>query len=227
MKSFQPFEGMVHLNGSVLCAIDIETTSLNVDTAEILEICILPLGKYFEIHDKAPMFHLKMRPHNIDAIDFESLRINRTELSEIITRGVDQEEGADLLNTWFEQLGLSIHKKIIPLGHNYNNFDKFVIRNWVGPKNYEYIFDIRVRDTMSAAIWINDRSFFCAEKIPFPKLKLVDMCRYLKIERGDLHTAIGDCLVAAKIYKAMMGVMIGLMPEIDDSTTAQDLISKK
>ena len=35
--------GMIHLNGNILCAVDVETTGLEVGFHEIWQIAVLPL----------------------------------------------------------------------------------------------------------------------------------------------------------------------------------------
>ncbi len=196
---------MVHLNSNLLCAIDTETTGLDHTVHEIIEIAIIPLNHDLRAHPKLMPFHLKLRPDRPEDADEKAMSCNKAELSQLILNGVNSVTAADMLEKWFKALPIPDGKRIVPLGYNYIAFDCLFIKEWLGPANYEYMFDHNVRDTFVVANYMNDRSYFVNEKQPFPKLRLGTVADQLLIKNPAPHTALGDAYTAALCYRALMG----------------------
>lgn len=196
---------MVHLNQNLLCAIDTETTGLDPAKHEIIEVAIIPLNCDLTAHPKLVPFHMKLRPTRPEDVDPRAMSCNKVELTQLILNGVNPITAADMLEKWFKTLPLPDGKKIVPLGHNYIGFDSLFMREWLGPANYDHMFDYNVRDTLPVAHYINDRSFFQDEKQPFPQLTLRYLSAQLLIKNPAPHTALGDAYTAALCYRALMG----------------------
>lgn len=213
MRVVGPVPGMIHTNGNLLCAVDCETTSLDHDKCEILELAILPLDICLNIAPEVSPFHIFMRPDFPEDINPESLAVSKTSLTEIMKMGVSQDEGTDLFYTWFDSLKMPLNRKIMPLGHNFANFDKPVLQKWLSPKGYDHYFHWHIRDTLIAALYQNDRAYFQMQAHPFSELNLTHICRALNISRKDAHSALGDCISVQKVYREMMLTVLGMNPE--------------
>lgn len=198
---------MKHLNGDLLCAVDIETTGLDSTKHEIYQIAILPLNGSLKTHAHHRIFDIVLRPDNVDDIDWEGMdkNNNRKDVLHALTHGIDQSMGAELLVDWFERLRLPEKKRIVPLAHNWAGIDREFIGKWLGPLTYQSIFHFHYRDLMSAALYLNDRADAQIEQVPFPKVSLQYLCSQLGIERnGRAHTALDDCVVTAECYKKLL-----------------------
>ncbi len=197
---------MKHLNGNMLCAMDIETTGLDVHNHEIYQIAIVPLDAYFRRHPKYKFFDMTLQPQKEESIDWQGMKKNNNQddVRAALLTGIHPDEADELLVKWFNRLHLGEDRKLIPLAHNWAGIDKVFIQKWLGPKTFELIFHHQYRDTMEAAIYINDRAGHRGEAAPFFNLQLGDLCNYLKIERGRLHTAIEDSCLTAEIYNRLL-----------------------
>jgi DNA polymerase III epsilon subunit-like protein len=192
---------MLHLNGNLLCAIDCETTGLYVGTHEICEICILPLDGDLKVRRDVIPFNLFIKPEK--DVNVDSLAVSQTTLFEIIQKGMDKYEAADLFQEWYDKLKLPEFKRISPLAHNWP-FDREFIREWLGVKCFEQTIDGRFRDTMSTALAINDLYDRKNEMIPYPKVKLSYIASCLKLDYDRVHNALDDCVLTAKVYRELL-----------------------
>jgi len=199
---------MQHLNGDLLCAIDIETTGTDPSKHEIIQICILPLDSNIEpIKDLLP-FYIEMKPDYLERIEPEAASVNRITMAKIALRGFDHMKASDMLEDWVNKINLpytkyGTRKRLVPLGQNYT-FDRSFIMNWLGLSLYEELFDVRYRDTMTAALFLNDRSSFVSEPVPFPKVNLAYLANQLNVPHEHAHDALQDCLVVAQVYRKML-----------------------
>lgn len=194
---------MNHLNGNIICAVDCETTGLDFEKHEIVEIAFLPLDYELRIRKDVPFFDIKIRPENIEDIDWQAFKVSNTDFYKLQESGMDKWEAADLFVEWCEKLKLPENKRIMPLAQNWN-FDSIFIKKWLGPKTFEFYIDGRYRDTMTTALYLNDRAYHKGEQIPFPKVNLSYLASQLKISHDRAHTALGDCMVTAEIYKEIL-----------------------
>lgn len=204
---------MQHWNGNQVCVIDTETTGLESGWHDMIQICILPLDSNFEPRKDILPFYINLKPEHPERADPEALKINGLKLAELALNASDQEKAKDLLRGWINKLQLPFtkygtRKRIIPLGQNFG-FDRPFIQEWIGHEEYAELFDYHYRDTMVAALYMNDRAAMHAEKVPFSKVNLKYLASTLKIQYERRHDALEDCIVCAKVYKRM--VMEGLL----------------
>lgn len=196
---------MLHFNADTLCAIDCETTGLDPDIHEILELCIMPLDP----RSLKPLEHFRVfiKPESLATIDPKAMSVNKLDLDKIMKYGKSHTEALDLFDKWFEHtIGdnkFGTKAKIMPLGHNYP-FDRGFLMKFFGPKLYDIYFDYRIRDTAIAANFLNDHAFWHGERVPFNKVNLQWLAKKFNIEVIGGHTALGDCLLVSKIYKEMI-----------------------
>ena len=211
---------MTHLNGNLLCAIDIETSGLVCGVHEILEICVLPLDHDLEPIMKPLPFHQMLRPENVDAIDMEAIRIykqpdnnldyshlvtSKEKVAKCVTQGMDKHTAADKFVDWFHKLNLAPFKRIMALGHNLCGIDIPFIKEWLGNETWELCFSPLVRDTMVCSLFLNDIAEAQLDpKLPFAKNNLSYLCSQLGVERLRSHTAFDDAVATSQCYKRMI-----------------------
>ena len=198
-------KSMVHWNGHQLCAIDIETTGLDPNWHEMIQIAILPLDSNIQPLDGSLPFYLKVCPEHPERADKKAMEVNQMNFADIAIRGVDREMAKDMLRDWIADLELPVtkggfSKKVMPLGQNYA-FDKGFLQSWLGVEQYDEFFFYHYKDTMIATEYLNDRAAMHAEKVPFSKNGLSYLCNLLKVKRERSHDALQDCLATAEVYR--------------------------
>lgn len=200
----------VHLNGNIMCAIDIETSGLVPGFHDIWQIAIIPVAPNLEVNKQLRYFTAKMqlrRPQNVDP-----QAMSQNQIADVTNNGSDSDRVEERLREWFESLPLLPGKRIVPLGHNYANHDRPFIMDWLGgPASYQEFFRSDHRDTMTFALMLNDVADWHNEKIPFPKWGLNYLCRYLGFPQEGAHDAIMDALTTIEVYRKMMRYRDDLM----------------
>lgn len=191
---------MLHMNGHLLCAVDVETTGREVGTHDIVEIAIVPLNHLIEPYKKYRPFHMKLKPKRPENVDNRALGKSGLKLADLILDGFDPWKAADYLEEWFNRLNLPIRHNLVPLAHNWP-FDRDFIKEWLGPLTFEYIFHGHYRDTMQIASFLNDRAYDKKEPYVYAKIGLEALCLRMGIENKMPHRALYDCLATAEIYK--------------------------
>lgn len=197
---------MKHLNGNLICSIDIETTGLNAFEHEIYQLAVVPLDNMLNPHPRYLPFLVNMKPDKVETIDWDGVKkvggTNR--LKEALKTGIDKFKCADYLVEWFDALKLPEFKKICPLAQNWAGIDKAFIQEWLGQQTFDMLFSPWYRDTMSAALFLNDRADILNERVPFPKVNLSYLCSQLNVPHVRAHDATADALVTAEVYKKLI-----------------------
>jgi DNA polymerase III epsilon subunit-like protein len=193
-----------HLNGNLMCAIDCETTGLQYNKHDIIQIAIIPVTPGFEPNLDIDYFHCFIKPRRPENIDLESNKVNRGRVVEAINNGMEPDTAEERLREWFAKLNLPFKKGIVPLGSNYA-FDRDFIMDWLGgPLSYQEFFRNDYRDTMLTALMLNDMAAWAEDTIPFPKTGLAYLCNLLGVEHPNAHDAVGDCLATIEAYRRLM-----------------------
>jgi DNA polymerase III epsilon subunit-like protein len=200
-------KSMLHWNGDQVCVVDTETTGLRPGWHEIVQICILPLDSNFKPRQDAFPFYIEMKPDHPERTDPKAMQINKLSLAKISQRGKCREAAKELLEHWFDGLGLPMgkygsRKRIIPLAQNWP-FDKAFIEAWLGPETFGDFFHPRYRDTMAVANYLNDHAAMHAETVPFSKTNLAWLAKQYEISHNRAHDALADCLTTAEVYRKM------------------------
>jgi DNA polymerase III epsilon subunit-like protein len=201
-------KSMQHWNGYQLCAIDTETTGLEPGWNEIVQLAIVPLDSQIKPRKDVLPLNMFIKPEHPERAYKEAMKVNKMTLAELAIKGFDSDKARDLLTEWVDKLDLPYtkhgnRKKIIPLGQNYG-FDRGFISHWLGLDEYERMFHYHYRDTMIASHYLNDRSAFHAEPVPFPKSNLSYLAKTLSIDHSGAHDALADCLMSAEVYRQMI-----------------------
>lgn len=191
---------MVHLNGNVLAAVDVETTGLQARFHDPIQVCVLPLDANLEPYC-VPfyMFIQPKRPHNRQPGAFNTTKIKQSD----IDGALDSERTAGLFDEWFLKLNLPLNKSLIPLAHNWI-FDYGFMEDWLGYEAMNHYFFGHYRDTMAAALFSNDFAEFRSERHPHPRLGLGSLCEVLGVENPNPHDALGDSIATARCYREMI-----------------------
>lgn len=194
----------VNLNGHLLCAIDCETSGRKAGYHDIIQLAVLPLTPDLEPSRVFPPFIAFIKPKWPDRVDPELPPKMRQLFVDACTNGIEAWTCVDRFAEWFYKLKLPERKMIVPLGHNYSNFDKPFIQEWLGgPESYDEFFRSDSRDTMTSALFINDACNANGIRIPFPKYNMTYLCNILNIAHPGPHDAVADAFVTAKVYKKM------------------------
>ncbi len=209
MKSPRLHPMPTHVNGNMICSIDVETTGLDWNKHDIIEIAVIPLDNQYQPQKTVMPFCLTMRPRRPENVQMDALRVNRQEYTKILTNSLDAMRVADLFVEWFEKLNLGLGRRISPLAHNWV-FDREFIKDWLGPLTFELIFDGRYRDTQVAAAYANDVADMNSRPCPYPKINLSYLCTQLKIDHSDAHRALPDARVTAEVYREMVMRGVGV-----------------
>ncbi len=196
---------MIHLNGNIMAAVDVETTGLDPKKHDLIQVCVLPLDSDMQPNKEFTPFYIDLRPERVENIDYQAMEITKVRLNKLILTGLDPFQAVDLFYAWFKKLPLGVNKRISSLAHNWP-FDRGFLIEWLGISMFEEIFDGRFRDTMAATLYCNDRAAFNAERYPYPKHGLKYIATTLGVEYDDAtaHDAMNDCIVTAKVYRSMI-----------------------
>lgn len=198
-----PHSSMVHLNGNLLCAVDVETTGLTAGFHDVIQLAILPLDSCIKPLKTIMPFYVNMKPKRPENVEKAAARTHRIDMANLIINGLDPWKAVDLFEEWFERLNLPVGKKIVPLAHNWV-FDRSFVIDWLGDLSFQHFFDYHYRDSMTAALFCNDRADHHNERIPYPKVSLSYCSSELRVENINAHDALSDCVTTAEVYRRML-----------------------
>ncbi len=156
-----------------------------------------------------------MRPEYFDRIEPEALKVNGKTMEELQESPERSATVADFVNWFYTAISSYKLKVIAPLGHNWGGFDKGFVSAWLDP-TFQHVksrggalgafFHYHGRDSMVAAQYINDRvvqRMGNNHTIPFRYTSLGKLAETLGIETPAAHTALGDALTTAAVYKKL------------------------
>lgn len=201
------YQGMTHLTGNLLAAIDFETTGRRPGYHEIIQIAITPLNHELQSHPDAPIFYLNIRPNHPERCEKGAFYVHGIDLDMLQLHAPSQDRAVDLLCDWFNNLDLPQNRVVVPLAHNWA-FESAFLKGWLGPDLVDQMFHSHGRDSMGLAAAINDRAFFQGEKVVFPKLGLVALAAQLGIEYENAHDALADCGATAELYRRLLTIYL-------------------
>lgn len=194
---------MQHLNGNIICAVDVETTGFKVGYHDIWQIAVLPLDADMVPNKSLMPFYMDMALRFPDHVDPKAVKLTKVDFARRMQRAHNCWDVADLFDEWFQRLELPTYKKICPLAQNWP-FDKSFIKEWLGDETFEQLFSPHYRDTMTAALFENDVAGFRHEKVPYSKVNLAYLGSTLKVKNEKHHDALQDCITTAEIYRRQL-----------------------
>lgn len=196
-------KSMMHLNGNLLCAVDVETTGLIPGHHDIWQVAILPLDSFIKPLTTVLPFYMNMKIRCPEHIEPKAIKLPREDFARSQQCAIEPFSCADLLDEWFNRLRLPIHKKIIPLAQNWP-FDRSFLIEWLGILSFEHIFNPVFRDTMVAAAFDSDLSDFKSEPILFTQHNLPFISTRLGVKNLKPHDALQDAITTAECYRRML-----------------------
>jgi DNA polymerase III epsilon subunit-like protein len=191
---------MPHLRGHEIAAVDVETTGVDSNFHEVVQIGLVLLDQ--DLNPTEKRFYHNIRPDYPGRIDPGAVAINQLTM-DILDEAPSQLQVADWLLEWYEGLNLGMGAKLIPLAHNWT-FEYRFLSAWLGSKLRDEIFHFHPRDAMVYALGINDRYGLCGA-VPFEKVSLAYLCDFFGIVNEKPHDALADAIAEAKVYKALLG----------------------
>lgn len=203
---------MQHFNNNLLCAIDVETTGLDPDVNEIVQLAILPLDSEFAPLKSIQPVNFYIKPtHPISYYRGQGdLTCGMKAIERACKIGVDAFTVADMIaDSWFPRLLKIGLKQILPLAHNWI-FDSAFIKRFFGPKTFELMFHFHYRDSMAIATFLNDVAAIQRQPYPFARMGLNNLLNALGMERISDHDALTDCLYTAKVYQQLARIYMDL-----------------
>lgn len=198
-------DGLMNLNGNVMCSIDFETTGLVAGYHDAIEVAIVPVGMDLRPSKKVVPFVTLLRPKDRypDSWTEEAARVHKIKREELAIHGREPFKAADDFEVWVQKLGLGPNKKIAPLAYNWP-FDRSFLIDWLCPKTFDFWIWHRYRDALPLVLALNDRAEQDGRDCPFPQTGLQDVRSRLSIPECSAHRALGDALVHIEVYRELM-----------------------
>ncbi len=200
---YNKYSSMQHLNGHLLCAVDVETTGLRPGYHDIWQIAILPLDATIKPLKGIHPFCMDIKLKYPERLDTKAVLLPMSEFVRRQTHAVEAFTCADLFDEWFDRLGLPLHKRIVPLAQNWP-FDREFLKEWIGMESFNQAFFPVYRDTMAAAAFDSDLCDFRSEKVLYSNYNLSFLCSKLDVQNAKAHDALQDCIATAECYRRML-----------------------
>lgn len=205
---------MIHWNGSRVCAIDTETTGLDPDYHEITQLAVVPLMADFTPDPDIIPFNCFIIPDHPERMSKAALRTHGVHMEKLREIGIASFEAVVMFEDWVEKLGLGFtaagRKKIIPLGQNYDGFDKQFLCKLLGREQYEEMFDYHSKDSGHVTNYLNDRIVMKGGKAPYPHISLSRVAHRMGIDNTKAHDALEDAYMCAEVYRRHLAADLGL-----------------
>ena len=194
----------------LFACIDTETSGLIAGYHNLLEVAVVPADKNFKPFLEP--FNVFIKPEN-NNISPEAIKVNGVDLDELNKTGMTVSESRQAWYDWYNKNVIENgYDIILPIGHNYAQFDYSFILHWLNGKNLEISHDKsiekfisrRCRDTMILAIAYNDIAEKLKLELPFPDVSQQTICKIFNIPQPNAHSAIADCYTTLKIWKTLI-----------------------
>ena len=182
---------------NIFAAIDLETTGLDPNNCEVLEIAIVPLNSDFTISTDIPEFSCRIRAEHPERADLTALNTNHLNPTE----GEKLSDVRAELMQWAMENGIT---SITPLAHNLA-FDMAFVKTAF--PEFSRIFTHHGRDSMRLAYILNDVLRVRGDEEMFSSGSLKSVKTVLDIEGEVQHHALEDARDAAHAYRKMIAML--------------------
>ena len=190
-----------HMDGHLLCEVDVETTGFVAGYHDVIQVAVLPLDADIKPITSIVPIHWKLQP-KYENIDPQAVDVHGLNMADLKLNGIDPYVAAAIFVEWWSKLGLGLDKRLIPLGHNYG-FDKAFMIDWLGQETYDLCFHYHHRDSMQAMMFLNDRACLQRNEFPFSKYSLRHLCSESGVVNERAHDALADCVATAECYRLL------------------------
>ena len=234
---------IAHLNGDIVCALDTETTGLDCNYHEIVQVAFVPLGDNFEPDDRIEPFYCTIKPEHPNRWDPAAARVNGLKETSA-NYGLDTYLALDHFIDWYDTLPLAdtmsapYHKRLVPLAKNWC-FDYGFLNKWFSVLDetddpaFDRYFNRRVaRDLQTVVHYVNDLAYGNIHEVPFNKTSLKSVCARMCISADGAHDALADAVMTAKAYSRLInmrmpyGIDFG-QTKYDNSVPVENTITAK
>lgn len=170
-----------------LAFVDIETTGLNLNEHEIIEIAAVIYDQKKDIIVRE--WEIKIAPKRLETAEQKALQLNGYIKNQNLYK--------NKLKPSLIKFN-SIIKNCILVGQNIN-FDVSFIKRDMNYLDIKPKYDYRKLDIMSMAwLYVNETDI--------PGLSLKKLCEHFNVSNADEHTALADCRRAFQIYNILKGL---------------------
>lgn len=197
------YSSLVHLNGNLLAAVDLETTGRRAGYHEIIQIAVVPLSSDIRPLAGVTPFYTTMKPLYPQRAERSATRVHGLPIDELALHAPPPDKVADLIVEWFGRLDLPFEKCLVPLAHNWA-FESAFLKAWLGLELAGRVFHSHARDAMLYALSLNDKAAFAGEPCPFNHVGLPSLCGKLKIHNPRPHDTLCDAIAEAEVYRVLL-----------------------
>ncbi len=197
------YSGLVHLNGNLMAAVDLETTGRRAGFHEIIQIAVVPLDSDLRPLKEVRPFYTTMKPLHPERQEKKSGYVHGLDINELVLHAPEPGRVQDLLIEWFERLELPFRKLLVPLAHNWA-FESSFLKAWLGVDLTDEIFHFHPRDSMTYAISLKDKAAFAGEPVPFDNVGLGSLAARFGVVNPRSHDALCDAIAEAEVYRALL-----------------------
>ena len=176
----------------IFAAIDLETTGLDFERCEVIELAIVPLNPDFTI-SAIPEFTAQIKAEHPETAEADALRINGLNPQD----GESKAKVRDDIIQWMKDNGIG---RITPVAQNLEFDMRFFAKTF---PDLSKIFGRYGRDSMRLALAVNDIFRRETGEDRFPKVSLQALKDALNIDGDVQHNAFEDAKDAAAVYRRL------------------------
>lgn len=202
-------------------ALDTETTGLDRFKDEVIQITIIPLffdkdseSEFLKIDNNRSIFNqfvVPTKPIDPGATKTHGMTIDKLREK----RAVSPKKSVEIFKEWFATLGV---KTLLPIGHNWADFDKIFIMRWLetGGAKFSDYFGYQNRDTLVLSHFLNDVHTLLGMRTFNSKLHEIakdsrfldeNIRNRLSVHQKKAHNAFDDSVVVVEVYNNFLLMM--------------------
>ena len=190
-------------NRNLVCAVDLETTGGDPEKHEIIQAAFVPLGTdYQQAPEKLP-FYMDIRPLRPETVDHGATRVHGLDIDELVIHGIHPDSAQERLINWFNDLELAHDRRLIMLAHNCQFEFKFLTK-WLGAAMMNRMINSCTRDSMCAALMVNDHAVQQGRIPPFQSVSLTSLANHFGVNNPKAHNAYADATTGALVYREIL-----------------------
>ena len=183
-------------------AFDVETGGLDPNKASLLTAYFAVLDENFDAIDELSLEIKNNSENDQYHVSAKALELNRIDLVQLQKNGISVDNAKLKLIDLIMKHSEDGKFRLMPLGHNVNFDIGFVQAHLIPKEIWDKYVSYRLADTASFGIFLQR-----VKKVIPPNVRgdLKSLAKYfgIDVEKGDLHTAKFDTVVAVLLLQAM------------------------